>query len=299
MRRLIVIGLLVLQAVPAWGYEITTHRELTALALGTAFRGFLLSDYLAQHLGLTGLGHKLGTKTVRDWILDGAQNEDAPLCRTARHFHNPLHAFPWDGAGLRAGFLDAVCAPGLPFPSSVRWAQTQNQAGAVGGGNWSWADARTSFGRGLTEAQPSVRAAELARAFEALGHQVHLFQDGTVPAHVRNDTHLRPVLPGRGLPGGLHLPRGLPGRDRGRRAVVADRDPGGHWDHVHLRPGTARRHLQLHRQRVAVRQLPPGISGNVSAMAGSVSAPCPPAAGAPPPPRTPAFPQPNLRSSQG
>ncbi len=200
MLRMVLALLLLLGTLSvAAAYEIPTHRALTGIAVSTPVEGFVLQDYVRTVLNLPGgLGQPLSdgqgtTRSLQDWIVQGAGDEDVPLCRSARHFHNPLAVFPWDDAGLRTGnaVVTAACGPS-PYASSARWSQLgpSLQDGVTGGGNWSWQDARNFFFDGLTALDPARREASLARTFQALGHQMHFLQDASVPAHVRNNTHL-------------------------------------------------------------------------------------------------------------
>jgi hypothetical protein len=91
------------------------------------------------------------------------------------HFHNPLQ--PWSSAGLSFG-------GGETGASSVLWAQSDAQS-------WSWGRVRRHLLDGLTAQTPAARERALARAFRGLGHLIHLVQDAAVPAHSRNDPHLR------------------------------------------------------------------------------------------------------------
>ena len=98
--------------------------------------------------------------------------------RNKNHFHNPL-AQTWETAGLQSGLYTGE--------SSVRWAQNKNQSP---GGKWSWYDAREYFYKGLTLTDKKQRDSAMANCFRALGQLMHLIQDASVPAHVRNDIHI-------------------------------------------------------------------------------------------------------------
>jgi hypothetical protein len=87
--------------------------------------------------------------------------------------------------------------------SSVLWQQRLDQDNVfvtlplsparlrAGGGHWSWHDARRAFLDALTEASAEARESRLADTFLTLGHLTHLVQDASVPAHTRNDPHLK------------------------------------------------------------------------------------------------------------
>ncbi|MBM4440144.1 MAG: hypothetical protein FJ027_06975 [Candidatus Rokubacteria bacterium] len=73
------------------------------------------------------------------------------------------------------------------FPSSIRWSQAEEQAGS---NTWSWPVARAYFLDALTGATEAQRETAFARTLRTIGHLTHLVQDATVPAHVRNDSHI-------------------------------------------------------------------------------------------------------------
>src|SRR4029079_4556739 len=87
------------------------------------------------------------------------------------------------------------------YPSSIVWGQSLTQGDlpsdiAMWDGTWSWPFARDSFFRALTELEPAAREESMAKTFRALGQLPHLVQDATVPAHVRNDSHLSATVLG-------------------------------------------------------------------------------------------------------
>lgn len=150
----------------AEGYDLETHRRIALRAVDVSE----LDQHLRTELGFTGgQGQLFLEREVRDWVALGARFEDVPWLRVVNHFHNPLQ--PWGQAGLLTGL------------SSVRWQQFGVQ-------DWSWEDARQYYKEALTSAQPQQREAAFADTFRALGQLTHLIQDATVPAHVRNDSHL-------------------------------------------------------------------------------------------------------------
>ncbi len=107
-----------------------------------------LEDMLNRDLGF-GLDKQFKGTTVLRWLELGGTREDSPLCRTTRHFHDPLHQAdgtgrgPWGSAGLRAlNPIIVVGCGGTSFPSSVHWAQEANQTLGERG---AWQDARRYF----------------------------------------------------------------------------------------------------------------------------------------------------------
>lgn len=123
-------------------------------------------------------GNKLNSAD-EELAIVGSFNEDEHP-RYLNHFYDPINQ-----RGLRAGVLKGML--------SKLWAtDTVAQAGSYKFGNgigykdklftgaddYSWERAVYEYAHGSKE-----------RAMRTLGHVVHLVQDATVPAHVRNDAH--------------------------------------------------------------------------------------------------------------
>jgi hypothetical protein len=80
------------------GFYEDTHRKLTAKSITNS----QADNYITNNLGLTeGIdtlvtGDRLGssrTQALGDWLQDGSQFEDDPICRASNHFHNPTKEF--------------------------------------------------------------------------------------------------------------------------------------------------------------------------------------------------------------
>lgn len=99
-----------------------------------------------------------GSEHEDDLILDG--DDDPRTMRVMRHFFRPT-----DGAGLTFG--DRL------FVNSYEWGVLPNLQN-----RWGWEDALERY-----------REGDLAGAYFALGHVIHLVQDLTVPAHSHLDVH--------------------------------------------------------------------------------------------------------------
>lgn len=170
----------------AFPFTKHTHEVLNEHIAGNKINQFSLNEYLQIQLG-----HKAGIKEIFDgkrteeWITEGGKTEDEPdglleilfnRGRANNHFHNPLKT--WDRAGLDV----------FPYAgqSSILWAQNVNQ---TNGGNWSWHDARANYFEALTGLSKPARESAWARTFRAVGQLMHLVQDASVPAHVRNEIH--------------------------------------------------------------------------------------------------------------
>ncbi|MEW6417390.1 MAG: hypothetical protein AB1480_04630 [Nitrospirota bacterium] len=167
-----------------------------------------MNDYLMKNLGfnggikeeISGIDAKGANKTERAfwWFGYGGEQEDIPSnliklafnnARNNNHFHNPL--VTWENAGLN----DYFGPLNYTGQSLVLWAQNPNQHI---GGEWSWQDARQYYYIALTgkdfngEVKASTqteRERYYADTFRAVGQQMHLVQDVSVPSHTRNDIH--------------------------------------------------------------------------------------------------------------
>jgi hypothetical protein len=177
-------------------YETGVHRQLALRAAHPTVSS--VDQTLRDDLGMRGgSADRFLDRTVEQLIGDGAYFEDVPFFRVLHHFHNPL-ASKWEEAGLRVLFQLGQ--------SSVLWQQDLNQdllPFNLGGGDWSWQDARRRYLDVLTGAnragrdnsKPAEREQTFADLFRNLGQLTHLVQDATVPAHVRNDPHVSIPLP--------------------------------------------------------------------------------------------------------
>jgi hypothetical protein len=133
-------------------------------------------------LGLFSQQH-LDRKTPLDWIIDGSDWEDSSCClRPLNHFYDPTTGF-----GL-LNFSDLIAT------NAVNWALEMQLVGTLTQ-NWSLRDARSYYYSGLTDSDPRVREASLAKTFRALGQVIHLIQDMAQPQHVRDDPHYETEIP--------------------------------------------------------------------------------------------------------
>jgi len=184
--RLIVVGLTVLTlsiagslATPAHAFDDKAHQALASATVGTGQVNF--DEVLRRQLGfMAGVNEKFDGKTAREWIMEGAKLEDAPVTRVLNHFHDPTQ--PFDLAGLRIVFQ---------FESAAVWAQDRAQGRfPFFGGNHSWFAARDAFYRALTAPDDAKRRTAVKETFVSLGQLIHLVHDQASPAHTRNDSHL-------------------------------------------------------------------------------------------------------------
>jgi len=171
------------------------HPEITKQAVEIS----TLDVYLKKKLNLiNGVETKLLSdieKSIVTWLRDGSTAEDSPICRASNHFHDPLKT--WDAAAMSDSpwWLDVVCNSWKPFYSNVTWATgftSPTSTPIPNDPNNSrspnvWDKARAFYYNALTASTKVAREAYFAQTFLALGQAVHLLQDMSSPAHVRND----------------------------------------------------------------------------------------------------------------
>ena len=200
-KRLFLLALLISVSIlwisNGFSLEKVTHEYLNQTIAQRTINGFSLDSYLKNTLGFTlGAQEPLSAysevkkielqQVIWRWVGEGGIKEDEPegiprqivgRARDQNHFHNPLKL--WDQAGLHV----------FPYAwqSSIVWTQNANQSP---GGQWSWHDARNYFYQGLTLTDKNQRESAMANCFRALGQLMHLVQDASVPAHVRDDVHI-------------------------------------------------------------------------------------------------------------
>ena len=197
MKTIMVVFILIgLLPTHANAYEKSDHKRINEYIADNVVHGFSLSRYLRDYLGFReGISEKITTKpwilptwfgdiqlaqpktlTVREFLGKGGKDEDTPLPRCERHFHNPLEG--WDEAGWLFG----------AYESSILWAQLPNETQSWG--DYRWQDVRSYYYAALTSADPDERALNFIRTFNGLGRLMHLIQDASVPEHVKNDFHM-------------------------------------------------------------------------------------------------------------
>lgn len=170
----------------AWNDE-RTHYDLSIKASEHSIISLTGGDYL-KNLGFSkNVEEKFTlngeTKLVKEWIGEGAIEEDAGSVFTAyyyNHFHNPR--FSWDQAGLKTYY------PWINGESSIIWAQDDTQD-TTPPNPWRWQKAREYYYLALTSQTDTQRQENFANTFKGVGHIIHLIQDAAQPAHVRNDPH--------------------------------------------------------------------------------------------------------------
>ena len=162
-----------------YSYEIDTHDELSKQAT--------LQSNLYKYLpsvGLKSVNDQLTdistTKTIIDWIRQGAKDEDdtvsANFFRYRNHFYDPQHG----GAGYSYVGVEA----GEPSPD---WALEDTRTFITQ--SYSLKEARQNFYDALTLPSKGNREEWMARTFYTLGHVIHHTEDMAQPQHTRNDSH--------------------------------------------------------------------------------------------------------------
>ncbi len=130
---------------------------------------YVIHPKLTQAIAQTyGQLHTPLTAQEAEWLTQGALEEDEPAIRVLNHFYDPQSGRPLTVAGTALGL------------ASPDWLHSSFRQSLVPGrGDCSWE-------RALREYQKGKRSL----AFICLGHALHLLEDASVPAHVRNDDHL-------------------------------------------------------------------------------------------------------------
>lgn len=170
MENLRTIGVVAITAAlmpwAAFAYERHTHEGITQATLQTyeAWKGEIFSS------------------SEEEKIIRGSSAEDDGT-RPLQHFYDPIN-----NRGLKVGF---------EWMSSKYWSQdTEAQANYC---DYGMCQKRLGYNDKLFSSPTDFswdRAVyeyvygDKERSLEALGHVIHLVQDATVPAHVRNDQHL-------------------------------------------------------------------------------------------------------------
>jgi hypothetical protein len=120
-------------------------------------------------------------KSLQEWVIDGGYSADEPEAPMGlRHFYDPERTPRY----LTDQIVDwNVWSYGNPQMDASTWA-----FGAPDN-PYSFQMARTYYARALESADPANE--NYGNSWRALGETMHMFADMTVPAHVRNDGHVR------------------------------------------------------------------------------------------------------------
>ena len=151
--------------------NLTMHPKITASAAqsSSGLRNFLSENYANATGGIT------------NRLITGSVFEDIPFTRGFNHFYDPVH---YDANHQHIGLTDGFDWWAKP---SFRWA-TEDLT-QFGNQSFPWPLVRTYELNALTNSSKVTRQQSLEWMMFYLGHVIHLNQDLTVPAHVRNDNH--------------------------------------------------------------------------------------------------------------
>lgn len=134
---------------------------------------------------------KNNTKTFADWIIDGGFSADEPeRYMSWRHFFNPIQGkgeayftdLPSDdnAAANYIQSLNQVMGESNPKVNAKIWALSHPD------NKYNWVNGINSLEKGLTSGNTDE---SFAAGWRSIGQTLHLINDMTVPAHVRNDSH--------------------------------------------------------------------------------------------------------------
>jgi hypothetical protein len=168
MKRIVFLFILVLSVsvnLPnAFSFnDNTTHPNLSKKAFDKSQT--TLNSYYENYLMFkNGIHKSINGKTIYEWIQQGAEEEDRPMCRASNHFHNPY--LDWTESGLTdtLPLINAWCDdfgwgeyPPEEIRSNVMWAtgysgkDTVDLTTDVAEKNiWDWESARKYFYANLT-----------------------------------------------------------------------------------------------------------------------------------------------------
>lgn len=134
---------------------------------------------------------KKNTKTFADWIIDGGYSADEPeRYMSWRHFYNPVQGkgesyftdLPSDD-NVVANYiqsLNQVMGESNPKVNAKIWALSHPD------NKYNWVNGINNLEKGLTNGNTDE---SFAAGWRSIGQTLHLINDMTVPAHVRNDSH--------------------------------------------------------------------------------------------------------------
>jgi len=122
-------------------------------------------------------GEKLTDQEI-EWMKKGSKDEDdrqGLLIRSGNHFYNPL--------GIKKWADNTLIGNSVPEPklTAKEWLHDSLEQDSFPGGDFTWERGIWDYANG-----------DRQHAYESLGHIMHLIEDSTVPAHVRNDLHISP-----------------------------------------------------------------------------------------------------------
>jgi hypothetical protein len=195
---ILVIGIFLITTPKGYSYDnVLVHQNINGQAVLQSIQLF----NALRTLGFTGSDAKqvvesniVRGQNVMFWFREGARLEDETVCRSRSHFHDPFK--DWASAGLNNPAVNAAClikGESFSADSSVVWSQKKETLTSPKN-YWSWPKARDYYYQALATNNDARRQDSFANAFRSLGQVMHLLADVSVPAHVRNDIHVFPVV---------------------------------------------------------------------------------------------------------
>ncbi|GMR19682.1 MAG: hypothetical protein BMS9Abin36_0277 [Gammaproteobacteria bacterium] len=170
------ITLVLLISNVVYGYDVTTHQDISETAL---YSSSLSRSTFLFSIGINGgiddpetkFPNSEGTeRTIRFLLREGAKFEDNNI-RPLFHFFDPVND------------------EGLLFTTSPNWALEDN-GNTHALQDFSYTDARRYLFDALTSTNKDDRSNNFGRVFESLGRVIHHIQDMAQPQHTRLDQHL-------------------------------------------------------------------------------------------------------------
>jgi hypothetical protein len=214
MKKVIKLMLLVTITASAW--EINTHRAIDRLAIeksenlksfvknsdipinsyfynneqfegyGMSYIQYIEDDKKGEGNGVAQWGQKFDSKpSYQKMIEAGTILEDAQypgaLHRSYGRFNNHFYDAQNDGHKLTM----------TPYPNvnALKWATGDTYHTETKFNYYSYPKALNYFKLGFTEKDPKVRKKYQAEMLVSVGHLMHMVNDMSVPAHVRDDAH--------------------------------------------------------------------------------------------------------------
>jgi hypothetical protein len=167
--------------------DLESDRQFFPRATGTALAPDAVNCWPLGSDNKRAIPADFNKLTLAQLIRYGACYEDNVengAFRVFAHFYNPQAG----GVGL------SVPGSGTAQPASPEWSLTGAGATsgiilATGPNHFSYADARASFYRALTQTRKAERDTNWGLTFQSPGHVIHHLQDMAQPQHVRGDDH--------------------------------------------------------------------------------------------------------------
>ena len=196
MKKLWILFLVLVSYQNSWGWD---NEKIHPLITDYAANYFFDPATLTSSVTLPGIFVNT-TQTALYWLEQGAIHED-DFTRPVNHFYAPTKSTIESGGltdfSFFTGFLLNYIVGIVPEAAPL-WEQDYSNQQTYITGDWSWNAVRNYEYNYLTARNDTDEGANFANMLQGLGHQLHLIQDMSQPAHVRNNAHL---IDGFGLGG--------------------------------------------------------------------------------------------------